>query len=251
MPVRLSRPSNKTASSTLGNEIKCTPTLVAGAEPPGMNHVSPSTSKGIQLPGEVSRQPPMDHGVWIMSNNGLFLLKPGDNTFIQYHNRIPRNEFSFKHPIIWSSFREGLFVYNPQTGKTFHPDPNMTQNVETYFIDRNGSIWFGSLHKKSQEGTGLNKIITTGKFFRHYLTPTLTKEKVAVFGLYKDKNRDIWVGTNNYNYLIRIHPDGTFEKGNFLTNQLAQLGGQPRTFLEDNHEMERNTREMECISREM
>jgi ligand-binding sensor domain-containing protein len=175
------------------------------------------------------------HGVWVTSNNGLFLLKPANNAFIRYNKKIPRNEFSFKHPIIWSSIPDGLFVYNPKTGKTFHPNPNLTQNVETYFIDNNGSIWFGSLYINSQEGTGLNKIITTGKFFRHYLTPTQTKEEVAVFGLFKDKNRDIWVGTNNYNYLLTLHPDGTFEKGNFLPDELVQLGGQARTFIEDNH----------------
>lgn len=175
------------------------------------------------------------HGIWITSNNGLFLLKPGSNTFIRYRHSIPKNEFSFKHPIIWSSIPDGLFVYNPQTGKIFHPNPNLTQNVETYFIDYIGNIWFGSLHKNSQDGTGLNKIIFTGKFFKHYLPQTPTEEEVAVFGLYKDKNRDIWVGTNNYNYLIRIHPDGTFEKGNFLPDELVQLGSQPRTILEDNH----------------
>jgi len=172
--------------------------------------------------------------VWITSNTGLFVKENGNDFFREYaSDNLSISDFPETHSMVWSVLGKGLFYYNSNTKKFFHYKSESASFVESVFVDKYGIVWFGSLDR-SEEGTGLNEIIFSKKYFHFYATGGPGQnEETAVFSILKDSHENLWVGTKNNNWLLKILPDGTTHKENILTPALSKSGRHPRAIVED------------------
>jgi len=172
--------------------------------------------------------------IWITSNTGLY-VKENDNDFFQEyaHDKPSISDFPETHNMVWSVLGKGLFYYNPNTKKIFSFQNESESFVESFFVDKDGIVWFGSMDR-SEEGTGLHEIIFSKEYFQFYATGGPGQnEETAVFSILKDSHENLWVGTKNNNYLLKILPDGTTCKENLLTPAMSKLGRHPRAIVED------------------
>jgi ligand-binding sensor domain-containing protein/two-component sensor histidine kinase len=172
--------------------------------------------------------------IWITSNAGLFVNDPENLVFRQcFTDRIPLPDFPEHHSLLWSEFGKGVYYYKHKTGKIFHYSDGSAANVESFFTDRDGTLWFGGINR-NEEGTGLHEIVFSEKYFRFYATGgNGQKAETAVFATLKDSRGDVWVGTKNENCILRFSPDGSVHKENILTGELAKQALHPRSIVED------------------
>lgn len=168
--------------------------------------------------------------IWISSNIGLYCINIKTSIISRVFNSIPTGEFCNSEDIIWTSYQEGLIIYSPIKNDYNHLKTDELCIPETYYFDEQKIIWMGGL-LKSGEGSGLYMMAKTSSFFKYYLDNTKEKDKLAVICIFKDQFKNVWIGTHNYNYLIKIQPDGLQQKLNFIDNIKFPLA-YPRSFLE-------------------
>ncbi|WP_337968905.1 two-component regulator propeller domain-containing protein [uncultured Flavobacterium sp.] len=152
--------------------------------------------------------------VWLSSwNEGIFLLKKGSRSFINYNTKNTPNLASDNimsinedsRGVIWiGTFSKGLHYYTPSDGQFHHCNTkpflaNGLTNIDIreVMVDSDDDVWVGST-------TGLYKVSTkdfvsfsvtslrdkmSEKFKNHKSTHTINT-------LYEAKNKEIWIGTD-------------------------------------------------------
>jgi len=171
--------------------------------------------------------------LWICTNHGLYYLNVLNNKIKSFDGHFNPNSFDKNtEPLIWSSIEKGLDLYDPR--KNFRDSVReIGGSQEAFFIDRQNIIWSGGVFNLSNEGTGLYMIYNTGNFFKYYLDNTDEKIKYTVFGVYQDSLLNIWVGIDNFNYILRIHPGGLLiDSLNYVTKVDDRIPC-PMSFLDD------------------
>ena len=172
--------------------------------------------------------------IWIVSNNGLYYKNTGSNQFKEYLSEkdstaiLPEGK-----EFVWSKLGKGLFHYNPKSNRVLHYAHDVTQYIETSYLDRDGIIWYGSIYQ-SGEGTGLSEIVETRNSFKYF--PDKDPDKnldLIVFSILKDFNKNLWIGIKNYNWLVKVLPDRRIENKYNLGKALLKIGNNPRAIVED------------------
>lgn len=152
--------------------------------------------------------------VWLASwNEGIFLLKKGSRSFINYNTKNTPNLASDNimsitedsRGIIWiGTFAKGLHYYTPSDGQFHHCNSLpfsktglSNLDIRKVLADSDNDIWVGST-------TGLYKV-TTKDFvtfsvvsFRDKMSEKLKNHKSihTINTLYEGKNKQIWIGTD-------------------------------------------------------
>jgi ligand-binding sensor domain-containing protein len=175
-----------------------------------------------------------DGRIWITSNAGLYMKEKGNDYFQQYTgDHVSLSDLPEIHSLVWSEIGKGLFYCNPATKKIFHYLSASAWNIETSFVDKDGIVWFGSMDRY-EEGSGLHQIIFSKKYFHFFATGSPgQQDEMAVFSIFKDSRKNLWVGTKNNNWLLKILPDGKTRKENILTPGMSKVGRHPRSIVED------------------
>jgi signal transduction histidine kinase/DNA-binding response OmpR family regulator/streptogramin lyase len=152
--------------------------------------------------------------IWLSSwNEGIFLLKKGSRTFINYNTKNTPNLASDNimsitedsRGIIWiGTFSKGLHYYTPSDGqfhhcnsKPFYANGIVNLDIRNVMVDSDDDVWVGST-------TGLYKV-STNDFVTFSVTSLRNKmsEKLknhksthTINTLYQAKNKEIWIGTD-------------------------------------------------------
>lgn len=152
--------------------------------------------------------------VWLSSwNEGIFLLKKGSRSFINYNTKNTPNLASDNimsitedsRGIIWiGTFAKGLHYYTPSDGQFHHCNakPFLTNaitniDIRNVMVDSDDAVWVGST-------TGLYKVVTNDFItfsvtsFRDKMSEKLKNHKSThtINALYQTKNKEIWIGTD-------------------------------------------------------
>ncbi|HEY5463193.1 MAG TPA: two-component regulator propeller domain-containing protein [Hanamia sp.] len=182
-----------------------------------------------------------DSTIWLGSEHGLYHWDPLTDSFTLV--KIEKNQekdvyvatvMVDKEGLVWcegaSSLRQGLYCYDPKTGKTRFFSNNkkdstsLSDNYVTSLLeDHLGNIWVGTnsggicrFNRQSQNFTRYPYIKNNGFITQNH--GALDNE--SVLSIYEDKNGTLWVGTNGGGGLNRFNRQtGTF------TTYLNQLPG--------------------------
>lgn len=152
--------------------------------------------------------------IWLASwNEGIFFLKKGSRTFINYSTKntsglTSDNIMSIAEDsrgVIWiGTFSKGLHYYTPSDGqfhhcnaKSFYKSGLANLDIRKVIVDSDDTVWVGST-------TGLYNV-TTNDFVSFSVTSLRDKmsEKLknhksthTINTLYQAKNKEIWIGTD-------------------------------------------------------
>ncbi|MEO7976470.1 two-component regulator propeller domain-containing protein [Flavobacterium sp.] len=152
--------------------------------------------------------------IWLSSwNEGIFVLKKGSKSFINYNTKNTPNLASDNimsiaedsRGIIWiGTFSKGLHYYTPSNGqfhhcnsKPFYANGLMNADIRKVMVDSDDAVWVGST-------TGLFKVNTNDFVsfsvisFRDKMSEKLKNHKSThtINTLYETKNKEIWIGTD-------------------------------------------------------
>ncbi|WP_035652209.1 two-component regulator propeller domain-containing protein [Flavobacterium sp. ASV13] len=152
--------------------------------------------------------------IWLSSwNEGIFLLKKGSRSFINYNTKNTPNLASDNimsitedsRGVIWiGTFAKGLHYYTPSDGQFHHCNakPFLTNaitniDIRNVMVDSDDAVWVGST-------TGLYKVVTNDFItfsvtsFRDKMSEKLKNHKSThtINALYQAKNKEIWIGTD-------------------------------------------------------
>ncbi|MCX6251768.1 MAG: histidine kinase [Bacteroidetes bacterium] len=176
----------------------------------------------------------IDKSVYISSNTGLYVKKSAANEFEKCKvDKLRTVDFPDGETLIWSVLGNGLFYYHPRSHHITHFTTDKTTFIEASFIDDKHILWYSGMNK-NEEGAGLTKMICSRSGFYYYPDKQENKEnKLAVFSIFKDSEKNLWIGTKNFNYLLKIRPDGKILTENVLDQRLQKLGGHARAIVED------------------
>lgn len=143
----------------------------------------------------------------IASASGLFILE--NDTFRLSKGQTPPGLYDIKDPVIWSEPDKGLMVLYPSENRidTLYREGEI-ETVISYYNDFDNNIWFCDMSNKSVR-KGLEMTYRTSKYFRHYLTGPIKGDTYVIYGLYKDKEGNIWAGGRPNDHIVKITPDGT------------------------------------------
>ncbi|KFF05684.1 hybrid sensor histidine kinase/response regulator transcription factor [Flavobacterium reichenbachii] len=152
--------------------------------------------------------------IWLSSwNEGIFVLKKGSRTFINYNTKNTPNLASDNimsitedsRGVIWiGTFSKGLHYYTPSDGqfhhcnsKPFYTNGIVNLDIRNVMVDSDDDVWVGST-------TGLYKVSTKDfvtfsvTSLRNKMSEKLKNHKSThtINTLYQAKNKEIWIGTD-------------------------------------------------------
>jgi signal transduction histidine kinase/ligand-binding sensor domain-containing protein/DNA-binding response OmpR family regulator len=152
--------------------------------------------------------------VWLASwNEGIFFLKKGSSTFINYNTKntpdlTSDNIMSIAEDsrgVIWiGTFSKGLHYYTPADGRFHHCNQKFfytiglaNADIRKVMVDSDDEVWVGST-------SGLYKVSTTNFItfsvmsLRYKMSAKLKNRKSThtINTLYQTKNKEIWIGTD-------------------------------------------------------
>jgi ligand-binding sensor domain-containing protein len=166
---------------------------------------------------------------WILSNNGLFLLRKGARKVNRVKTIEAGEEFPGLQRLIWSDPANGTFLYLIKEKKLILlPDESL--KIAQALFDDGKILWIGSINNTG-EGAGLSQVIFPGNRFHHTILQTDEKKPLAVFAVAKDNHGNTWVGGRGIDYLIRIDRSGNIIKCNVLAPGQVQKGTHPRSVI--------------------
>lgn len=153
---------------------------------------------------------------WLFSKYGLFQLDSANHLFALKDTTSNAKLFTGGMDLSWIDEKSGIHVIQSEKGRQFAIPNPQGQYFETVFIDRNRSIWSGSI-SESRMNIGLFRFNEIPDNFDHYLTNNNEDGNInLIFPIVKDKFGNLWVGSRTTNYLFKIKPDKSVEKIDFL-----------------------------------
>jgi ligand-binding sensor domain-containing protein len=170
--------------------------------------------------------------LWLATNFGLFKSEKRQRMILQDGDGILHDAFTDSLTITWATLKDGFYIYNTRSHHCINISPGELTSIQYCFLDKNKQIWCCGFDKNKVWG-GLSEIIPSQGLFKYFLTETPEKNKLAVFGLFKDSRSNLWIGTKNYSCLIKILPTGQEIQCDFLSKEFKEIGGAPRAFTED------------------
>jgi ligand-binding sensor domain-containing protein len=170
--------------------------------------------------------------LWLATNFGLFKSEKRQRMILQDGNSNLPEAFTDSLTITWATLRDGFYIYNTGSHNCINISPGELTCIQYCFLDKDNQIWCSGFDK-NKIWAGLTEIIPSRGLFKYFLTETEEKNKLAVFGLFKDSRSNLWIGAKNYSCLIKILPTGQPVQCDFLSKDLKENGGTPRAFVED------------------
>jgi hypothetical protein len=170
--------------------------------------------------------------IWSNTAFGLFLLDPKTSEFKRWKGKPPANEFKGESAFCYYEPEVGLSVFYPDENRNIILNPDSNQ-LPVWFSEDGHSFWFNTVSLKN-ENLGLVHTTIVSSFFRTYFqSQNKNGVPVAYFSVHKDRFGDIWAGARNLNHLLRLKPDCTIIRCNWLEDYLVPRVYEPRSFLED------------------
>ena len=143
---------------------------------------------------------------WIFSNVGLYLLDEKRQTFREFNDPLPVNDFKGSGYLYWCRYKSGLYIYSLKEARLSHIPYELCQLSRAVFCQDRDLIWFTS-SSITGSGFGLNRIIFTPDYFRNYPIVAEKNDIPAVYAITRDSQERIWVGLRGNVPLIQITPD--------------------------------------------
>jgi streptogramin lyase len=178
--------------------------------------------------------PTSDDRVWFMSNDGIYLKAEKSDLIRQASkNEVKDNEFRHFHSVWWADKVDGINILYPDKHNLVTIPINTINNPQIIFQDKDGSFWCGNLDP-NETGAGLHQFIFHFTGFNYYPDPSKKEySNLAVFSVFKNNESEIFLGTKNFPYILKIKPDGIVEKTNPVNANPWNTMYQPRAFLLD------------------
>jgi ligand-binding sensor domain-containing protein len=168
---------------------------------------------------------------WLFSNTGCFSVNARTGKFDEFTGPLPADLGCNQDNLFWVRNRSAFRIYGG--AKQFVDIPLFPGEIpQVAFKDNSGSIWYGCL-SVSGFATGLHSFTETPEYFRHYMHVDTDSVPVAVYSVYKDNQENLWVGSQDHDYIDCIKPDGRIVKVNVLDHQQARLALHPRAIVRD------------------
>jgi ligand-binding sensor domain-containing protein/two-component sensor histidine kinase len=172
-----------------------------------------------------------DQGTWLYSNLGIFGLDTLTNQFVE-----PAD--GFRQPLTFNNIKgywgrkENRLLINPGQDKLVSIDLSPGEIPQSVYIQNKQSFWYGSLNGYGW-GTGLHQYISTPSFFRHYMLNSIQGSPAVVYAVYRDMTGNIWIGAQDYAYLLCLTKDGKERKFNLKNDQKTYETRHIRALLPD------------------
>jgi ligand-binding sensor domain-containing protein len=149
--------------------------------------------------------------IWFVSHLGIYEVDTLNRAFI--HRRVDevRNEIGKCLPI-WAG-ESRLFINTRGSRALMEVPLNEIGSPLCMFEDAASNIWMGVV-RENEEGVGLIRLSFSARFFRNL---TDFKANPAVFAVLKNKDKELWLGTKEHFYPLRIDARGKW----------TQLAGPP------------------------
>ncbi len=142
--------------------------------------------------------------VWVGSGNGLFTYNDENNTFVKSHDGVFQEiKYDDKENVLWLVGIEGtalkkLDLKNNKLSKFsihYPNNKNFFHNYHSLLIDGANTIWVGTW------GTGFYAFDIKNESFNRYLLypdnrAAINKDYDAILDIFKDRDGNIWLGTN-------------------------------------------------------
>ena len=152
--------------------------------------------------------------IMIGTSNGLYEYNPGSDNFNPIHldNRIPfvYSLIEDNQGNIWATtINNGVFRYNPTTGRSTHFVLNTKANslsnnsVTSVFQDSDQMIWFATY------GGGLNRYNPKTNHFTTFNTQDGLSSNI-IFKVLEDKQKNLWITTSK-GLIVKRHISKRFE----------------------------------------
>ncbi len=189
----------------------------------------PYYPNGLQLHMTFRIDP--DSVPWLFSNIGYFRGDKISGAFNEYQGPLPETLEVGDTLQYWLANSNTFRIYKGAQGHIDIPllPGEIPQNL---YIDKNGSVWYGTI-TSAGFGTGLQSYIETPDYFRHYLTDKGGKTPVVVYSVCRDKQGNLWIGSQDHPYIDCIKPDGNTIAINRLNLNKALASRHPRAMLPD------------------
>ena len=190
-------------------------------------------SFGLRNSDQLSFYQSKSNNIWMFSKYGLFLYNPKQKEFITYTAKIDPKEFEGRPYFTWIDEKKGANIIDTEKKVHFTIKADPGQYFETVFIDRQQTVWIGTI-SSLKDDIGLNRYIKIPNYFKHYLTEkNENNESNHVTPILKDRFGDIWAGTKSLNYLYQIKPDGKIKKIRYLNQAIKGGPSKPNSMVAD------------------
>ncbi len=173
---------------------------------------NPADSKSIGPGAVMAMQEDRFGNLWIGTGQTLSLYDREKDVFINYditEKTVIRSLCTDHKGNIWVGTYNGLFVFNPHTGKTkiYKAEPAranglLSNAIICVFEDSRNRIWLGTI-------LGLHQYIESSNSFKRYVHVPADSSSVAdniIRSVAEDHNGNIWAGTTNGG-LSLLQPD--------------------------------------------
>ncbi len=147
--------------------------------------------------------------LWIGTSSGLIHIpnpdSPGQYRFFPYPadyfpvewEGISRKIIADPDGKLWIATYNGVVVFDPQAGayQLIRNDPDNAKslsfnNIGDICLDEGGVIWLGTT------GMGIDKYLSKGKPFHHYLDKQENKRVYSTYGILADYTGNLWIAAN-------------------------------------------------------
>jgi ligand-binding sensor domain-containing protein len=168
---------------------------------------------------------------WLLSNIGYFKGDKTSREFLEYKGPLPEYLGEGDTLPYWLADGNTFRIYKGVGGYTDIPllPGEIPQDL---YLDKNGSVWYGTI-TSTGFGTGLHNYIETPDCFKHYRIGEDGKTPAVVYSVYRDRQGNLWIGSQDHPYIDCIRPDGTTVEINRLNLNNALASRHPRAILPD------------------
>jgi len=171
----------------------------------------------------------------VISNNGLYVIDENNNkiTEIQFPELLKNTVIT--EDLIWSSPGITCF-YSANQHKTTLFTFKEAYWAQSFLLDFYQNLWFGGVLSNTS-GTGLIQISKNqGKFTQIISDRDFQNTSIAVYSVCEDHENNIWVGTKDWNSVLKIKKDNIVSRIEILPRYLRNKMINPRTIFEDKND---------------
>lgn len=162
-------------------------------------------------------------GRWLFSYSGLY-RQDNDGVFREFTGKLSDFNFSPDEMYVWGDPGGVCHVYDPRTKNEYRIITGDLRNIMTFHVQNRNLIWFAGINDFLGY-SGLIKAIISPDFFKNYRDESGIENSEAVYGIYKDRQDNIWTGIRGRDHIHLIGPDGKWSSRGKLSPEMALKAG--------------------------